>query len=199
MALDKLDKLQPEKLCRISQQGMIQAAEMLSRLLRQPVEVEVAEAWMSDDGLAGESFPGAHLGVYMQVDGDINGGLLLAFTEACASWLSGQLLGGATSENLLTEPASSTLKEVGNIIASAFLASIDDQLGLRALPSPPQISCALLDELLQSCKPSCDEVCLIVRTRLRGSGDAGDNLQAAIYLFPEPVALEKLRTQIGSA
>lgn len=192
MAFEKLSKMQQDEVCRISQQGMIQAAEMLSRLLRQTVEVEVADAWMSDSGLSAEQASAPNLGVYMRVSGDIAGGLLLALSVDCAEWLSGQLLGGTAGNGLLLEPASSTLKEVGNIIASSFLASVDDQLGLRAMPSPPTLSSLPLGELLQSCQSNRDETCLIVRTRLLGVGSVGDNLQAAIYLFPEPAALEKL-------
>lgn len=196
MTLDRLSKLQQDKLCRISRQGMLQAAEMLSRLLRQTVEVEVADAWMSDHSLLPEQAPGLHLGVYMQVCGDVECGLLLAFSKNCASWLTGQLL-GAASDDLLEEPASSTLKEVGNILASSFLASLDDQLGLRVMPSPPQLSCALLEDLLKASQPRCDKGCLFVRTRLHGTGDASENLQGDIYLFPEPATLKKIQDLIA--
>lgn len=199
MPLDQLTKRQREKLCRIFQQGMVQTAEMLSRLLRQPVDVEVSDVWMSGCRLSDSFASTSHLGVYMQVSGDINGGLLLALSEDCAGWLSDRLLGGVSSGDLLAEPASSTLKEVGNILASSFLASLDDQLGLRAMPSPPRLSCVPLDKLLQMCQQCCDEACLIVRTRLLGSGDASGNLQGAVYLFPEPAALEMLLAKIDGA
>ena len=196
MSLDRLNKVQEEKLCRISRQGMLQAAEMLSRLLQQTIEVEVADAWMSDGCRLPEQNSHPHLGVSVQVCGDIEGGLLLAFSEDCAHWLTGRLL-GAASEDLMVEPASSTLKEVGNILASSFLASLDDQLDLRVMPSPPQLSRAQLEELLQASQPPCDEACLIVRTRLHGTGDGGENLQGDIYLLPEPATLEKIQDLIA--
>lgn len=199
MTLDKLSRSQREKLCLISQQGMAQAAGMLSRLLRQTVEVEVADAWMSDCNMSDRTASECYLGVYMQVGGDTKGGFLLALSEACAGWFCGQLLGSNADQNLLEEPGSSTLREVGNIIASSFLASIDDQLGLRAMPSPPQLSRATLGDLLKGCQSNSDEACLIVRTRLLGAGETSENLQAAIYLFAEPAALEQLLAQIGSA
>lgn len=196
MTLDKVALQYRDELCRISQQGMIQAAEMLSRLLRQPVSVEVADAWMSDrvppEPLTGDP----SLGIYMGVSGDINGGLLLVLSDACGQWLSEQLLRTTVIADLLVEPASSTLKEVGNIMASSFLASLDTQLGLRALPAPPLLCRAPLDELLERFPASCDDACLIVRTRLKGAGDAAGNLQGAIYLFPEAAALESLLARI---
>lgn len=199
MTLYNLTKQQHNKLCRMSQQGMVQAAEVLSRLLHQPVAVEVADAWVTECNLVDRLSPGTHLGVFMQVSGDIDGGLLMALTEDCASWLGGQLLGGLPDENLQAEPVSSTLKEVGNIIASSFLASLDDQLGLRAMPSPPQLNSGPLGELLQTCQVSSDEACLILKTRLSGAGDAAGNLEGAIYLFSKPAELKRLLEQIGSA
>jgi len=198
MTLGRLNSQQQDRLCRLSQQGMMQAAAMLSRLLHQPVEVKVCDAWMSDCRATTELPLEPHLGVFMQLVGDVEGGLLLALSEPCAEWLS-RLLLGTPSSDLLVEPASSTLKEVGNIIASSFLASIDDQLGLRAMPSPPKLCHAPLDSLLQSCQPS-REACLIIRTNLQGGDGSGAHLQgAAIYLLPEPAAMEKLISKIDQA
>lgn len=189
------NNLQQEKLCQISQQGMRQAAQMLSRLLRQNIEVEVANVLLSDCKKVLDAEAEQQLGIYLQVTGEVNGGMLLTFSKECAAWLCGRLL-GTTSDNLLVEPASSTLREVGNIMASSFLASIDEQLGLRALPSPPQLHCAPLKELLQRCQLASGEDCLIVQTRLLGEAGADGRLQGTIYLLPQTVALEKLREQI---
>lgn len=197
MTLDKVAPQDRDKLCQISQQGMAQAAETLSRLLRQPVSVEVADAWMSDQVLPAKMIAGPSIGVYMGVSGDINGGLLLVLSEPCGEWLSQQLLGVADIEDLLTEPVSSTLKEVGNIMASSFLASLDDQLGLRTLPAPPVLSRQTLAALLERWQPNRNETCLVVRTRLRGVGAATENLRAAIYLFPETASLKTLLARIG--
>ena len=101
-------------------------------------------------------------------------------------------------ENLLAEPASSTLKEVGNIIASAFLASLDSQLNLRALPSPPQLFLAPFAELLDQQRGTQDFSGPIVCTRLSCAGETGDCLQAAIYLFPETESLDLLLERVVS-
>jgi len=195
MRLERLSKPQRLELCRISQQGLQQAAETLSRLLRQPVAVEVADAWMAD-GQQSASSSEHLLGICLQLSGDVNGCLLLTLTESCAQWLSNQLLGCAESRELLQEPASSTLKEVGNIIASSFLACLDDQLDLRAMPSPPQLSCAPLEQLLEGCRLQAENACLIVRTRLSGADASEGCLQGAIYLFSDPGSLTKLLEQI---
>ena len=137
------------------------------------------------------------LGIYMGINGDLNGGMLLFFPEQSAVWLSCQLLGQAPAD-LLAEPVSSTLKEVGNIIASAFLASLDNQLQLRALPTPPELSLAPLDQLLKQQQVAQLSPCPIVCSRLSGDGASQDSLRGAIYLFPETASLERLLARVSS-
>ena len=188
---------QRTELCRISQLGMERAADALSKLLRQTVTVEVADTWMSDCRQA-EFSSDSYFGICMLVSGDINGSLLLALAESSAFWLCDQLLGRSEKRDLLAEPASSTLKEVGNILASSFLACLDDQLGLRAMPSPPQLCSAPLEKLLQSCLPHGDNAHLVIRTQLSGAFANDINQQGAIFLFPDPATLDKVLGQISS-
>ena len=117
-------------------------------------------------------------------------------TDKCAHWLCAQLLGAEAVAGLLQEPASSTLKEIGNILASAFLASLGDQLELSALPSPPELKQAQLNELLRECRSAREETCLIVRTRLFGGSDNAE-MRGEIYLFPENDALDNLLARIS--
>ncbi len=196
MRLDKIDRRRGAELRRICQQGLEQAAEMLSKLLAQPVRVEVAAAWMSDRLLLEERGGEPGIGISLALSGDLEGGLLLFFPEASASWLGCQLLRRSSLENLLSEPASSALKEVGNILASAFLTSFDNQYGLCCLPSPPQISRARIAELLLRLHPADSEPCMIVRTRLCCAEQQGEPLQGAIYLFPQEKSLQMLLSKL---
>lgn len=199
MPLEKVAPQERQELCRVCQQGLDQAAELLSRMLGQVVRVDLPTSSLQDHAVPFETPATIGLGVYMRVSGDINGGLLLTFSEGSADWLSRRLLGVAELGDLLLEPASSTLKEVGNIFASAFLANLDQQLGLRALPAPPQLSRAPVAELLQQSQSVSAEDCLLVRTRLTGTGAAAELLQGAIYLLCEPPVLEQVLTRISRA
>ncbi len=175
------------------------ACDVSSVLIGQVVRVDLPSVSLADRAVPFENPATIGLGVYMRVSGDINGGLLLTFSEGSANWLSRRLLGVAELGDLLLEPASSTLKEVGNIFASAFLANLDQQLGLRALPAPPQLSRAPVAELLQQSQSVSAADCLIVRTRLTGTGAAAELLQGAITLFCEPPVLEQVLARISRA
>ncbi len=197
MRIESLSDVLREKLRQVNEQGMAQAAEMLSRLLRQPVKVDVPGA-LNEEQLQLEQQPGEPgLAISMDVSGELQGGMLLFFTQASADWLSSQLLGHDEFLSLLSEPASSTLREVGNIIASAFLASLDNQLGLRALPSPPELSIKPLSELFADQQQVQVVPCPIVCSRLSGEEGTESLLQGAIYLFPESRSLELLAERLS--
>ena len=182
----------------INELGMQKAAEALSQLLRQPVKLmvsgEVAAGQLQTELVQSE----LGLGVYIGVNGVLSGGILLFFSKASADWLSCQLLGQRKIENLLDEPASSTLKEVGNIVVSAFLASLDTQLNLRALPSPPQLFLAPLAELLKQQPESQHSLCQIVCNHSRGAAETEDRLLGNIYFFPETESLDLSHERVAS-
>jgi len=181
-----------QQLQTISQQGMQQAADTFSRLLRQPVSIDVADCWRSDRLPPGALSESSGIGIYMGISGEFSGGLLLFLVEDCARWLTGKLLCNIETNNLLSEPASSTLKEVGNIICSAFLASLDDQLGLRSLPNPPVLSSGAILELVTDYQQGVSEPCLVVRTRLQSGAQEPVDLQGESYLFLSCRAMEQL-------
>jgi len=187
--------LYSDELCQLARQGMGQAAGMLSRLLRQQVRIDFSGRSQFVYEVVAETEGTPQIGVYMPVSGELTGGMLLTMSEECAGWMGQQLLNMGSCD-LLVEPVSSTLKEVGNIIASAFLASIDSQLGVRALPEPPQLKKALASELQSDCRPADNQDCLLVRTDLI-IGDEGV-LRGAIYLFPSADSLDLLRSRIAA-
>lgn len=195
-----MDVEQPDQHCcveieRITQQGMGQAAEMLSSLLRIPVGINVSGDGSFDCELMAELSPGQQLGVYLAIRGDINGGMLLTLTEESACWMSQHLLRSTSITELLSEPASSTLKEVGNIIASSFLACLDNQLGLRVMPEPPQLKLATITELLGTFRPDDKSRCMVLQTQLVGITES--LVQGAIYLFLDPMGLNCLQQRVN--
>jgi len=176
----------------ISQQGLQQAADTFSGLLCQPVAIEVADCWMSDQAPPLPLSSSDGMGIYMGISGAFSGGLLLFLAEDCASWLAGKLLDRSRFDDLLAEPASSTLKEVGNIISSAFLASLDDQLGLRSLPNPPLLTRGSVIELVNNYQQAVSDPCLVVRANLRSELLESEELQGESYLFLSCRAMEQL-------
>ena len=83
------------------------------------------------------------------------------------------------------------MKEVGNIFASAYLASLDNQLQLRALPSPPQgflVPAGSLFSQQQIKFPAGEGLSCILK-----AGEEAVGLQVSLYLHLEQASLEVLR------
>lgn len=198
MWFEKIDQRLCSELQRVNRAGMQQATEMLSRLLRQAVKIELPGA-LTAEQLAVELQPAEPgFGLTLEVHGELSGNMLLFFSQQSAVWLSGQLLGKALPADPLAEPARSTLKEVGNIIASAFLASLDDQLQLRALPTPPKIALAPLASLFSQLQKDPALVAPVVCSRLSSAVAGAAPLQINIYLFPAIESLELLQAQLAA-
>lgn len=190
MDLAKPDQQSLTALSRISLQALNQAADVLSGLLRQPIRIDAAGVWRFDCEALAEQQPDPALGIFMTLAGDVNGGLLLTFSEQCAVWMSESLLETHEIRDLLLEPASSTLKEVGNIFASAFLVSLDEQLGLCALPSPPQLARTAASALLGDYCRKHKNPCMVLRTTLVGAPEG--QVHGTIYLLLESSGLDRL-------
>lgn len=129
------------------QLAMQQAAAVFARLLQQPVTLALPVILPAAQVRREARLLSAGVGISLAIAGELTGGLLLFLPQPSAFWLCGQLLGAPPAE-LLTEPARSTLQEVGNIIASAVLVSLEEQLHLKAVPAPPHTSLAPLAALL---------------------------------------------------
>jgi len=187
-----------QKLCDFSQIGMRQAAATFSRLLGLSVTIQVVKAWRSDQ-VSADVLPQAEgFGIYTEIHGDFSGGLMLFLENNCARRLAGKLLQCEIPGPLHEEPASSTLTEIGNIICSAFLASLDDQLKLHSLPKPPLLAQGTVAALVERFQQGCGDPSLVVHTHL--SCDSGDltELQGETYLFLSCQVLEKLVALISS-
>lgn len=189
---ESINPLHFESLCQVSRNGMELAAIKLSRLLKKKIAITVAESWLSTQQITGLSQTEKTLSIFINVSGALNGSLLLALSTDAAAWLCQQLLGESFENDFFSEPASSTLKEVANIMASSFLANLDNQLGFRALPAPPTFCCKSLAELVTEYRSLHHEPCLVVQTLLNSEAAEAEPFQGAIYLLSDAKTLEQL-------
>jgi CheY-specific phosphatase CheX len=135
------------------QAGMDQAAEMLSRFLEGGHKFRIHKT--KEETLLAD-WRDQHLaGVCLEVEGIIKGAILLVFSADNACRLAGLLLRQNPPTDLKGDPLRSTLNEVGNIFASGVLASLDDQIKLRAYPSPPTFLSGPWLTLKEQCHSCC--------------------------------------------
>lgn len=111
-------------------------------------------------------------GVYLGIEGDLNGHLMLLFGKESALGLVDLLMEqpvGTTTD--LDEIGVSALAESGNVCGSAFMNAISDRTGLKVIPTTPAVvvdmAGAILEAVVTELYLNGDEV-LVVETGFNG-------------------------------
>ncbi|MCC7367207.1 MAG: chemotaxis protein CheC [Chloroflexi bacterium] len=132
--------------------------------------------------------------VYLGIEGDIQGHILMAFSEAMALGLVDMLLGepeGTTSE--LGELEISALAEAGNVGGSFFLTTIADWSGLTLPPTPPvvihEMCGAILGTLAGELALQAHDQAMVIDAQFTCDGQVVD---ASFFMFPGDQMIEKV-------
>ncbi len=196
MPFRNLSVVQLDVLKEISNIGMGHAATALSQIIGQTVRLRVPRVTIIEISQVPEHLGGAEqlmVGITMQVLGDARGSIMLLFPRDSAHFLLGRLLGHEDRSSNLCEEDVSALKEVGNILASAYLSALGNMLGKVLIPSVPMLANdmagAVVDNVLIELSRTGD-LALMVETDFSG----GQNPQAVIkghfFLIPDPATLD---------
>lgn len=138
------------------------------------------------------------VGIYMAIDGDIDGhvAFVLPWEGAQALWT--MLLGAAPGEPEEVDALhASVLCEVGNIVDGGFLTAISDMTGLNLQATPPQLCADMGISVIGAivCEAaSADTAALAVRTTISAE-DA--NLEGTFLFVPTMGGLRKLFNALG--
>ncbi len=124
--------------------GASNASAALAQLLGRRVEVHVPKVKLLDFHNIGKAIGGEEqimAGIYLRVEGQINGSMLLMLKKQAAARVAGILMGDPDRDPKaeLSEIECSALSEVGNIVTSAYLNAISTLTGLKTLPSVPSL------------------------------------------------------------
>lgn len=136
-------------------------------------------------------------GLRFRFFGGAVGMILLVFPEASARGLIARLVRNAPATGPLGEQESSVLKEIGNILASAYLSAMGDRCSLVLIPSVPALAFERADAVVEHLAGDlCREVeeALLVTTKF---ADPLGEATGRLFLVPdEPslaLILEKIR------
>jgi chemotaxis protein CheC len=128
--------------------------------------------------------------VYLGFSDDLDGHLMLLFTNEAAARLADLILGmpdGTTVE--IGEMERSALQEAGNIAGSFFLTALADATGLTIQPTPPvlvQDMCgAILDGPVATLALAGDDV-LLIETEFR---QAERHIEGHLLVLPDQPSL----------
>src|SRR5689334_9583012 len=134
----ELDKLELDALREVGNIGAGRAATALSQMLARPVHIDVPKASIVRLEQLPEPLGGPEklvAATYFRVYGEAPGRLLIMIGEQSLTHLLTLLMGTApTPGQPLDATAQSAVKELGNILCSAYLNALADFMGFPLLP-----------------------------------------------------------------
>jgi len=201
MRFDALTEEQLDALREVSNIGVAHAATALSQLIGKSISLKVPTVLLTEIGKVPEVFGGAErivVGIYLHMLGDARGNILIVLPRESAVKLLARLLPREKSEGgLLTELEISALKEVGNILASAYLNALGTMIRKTLIPSVPVLSFdmagAVIDYVLIELGEVSD-MALMVETEFFGEDE---KISGQFFLLPDPDSLRIILKAIG--
>ena len=143
------------------------------------------------------------VGIYLQVEGDVEGSMMFISPKKTAAHLVNKLMGGMLNidENNAEayefgEMECSAVKELGNIITGAYLNALAGLTNLKIYPSIPQLGIDMAGALLSV--PAVEfgvlgDNILLIQTNF--SDDI--ELEGYFILIPDMTSYEKILTSLG--
>ena len=179
----------------ISNVGAGHAVTALHQMTQRVVMLEVPLVRVLPFGSVVEVLGGPEeevVGLFFRVYGGTRGNMLVVLPRGCADRLLQILFGGTGPKHPFGEMEISALKEVGNILTSAYLGAVGSLLKLPLIPSIPAFSTdmaqAVVDLLLIELAEVGHEA-LVVQTEFRSRDGA---FQGHFFLLPDPASLDAL-------
>ena len=199
----KLNNVQMDILKETSNIGMGHAATALSQMIGHPVKLRVPHVTITKISQVPEYLGGAEkmmVGITLQVLGDARGSILLLFPQESAHRLLCNLTGDQGKVLIMNEVTISALKEVGNILSSAYLSALGSMLHKTLIPSVPLLAYdmagAVVDYVLIDLSKSSD-LAMLVETDFIGESSSDLAIKGHFFLIPDPSTLDMFLDAAG--
>jgi len=200
--VSNLRKDQLDALREVGNIGSGNAATALAQFLSRKIDMAVPQAKILplQDVAALVGGPVERvMGIYLRVMGNISGRFLLLMPEGTTIKLLHNLIPGCEVDKPqnMSELERSCMREVGNILAGAFLNALSVLTKTPMLNSLPTMAFdmagALVDAVIAEMVAVSDHV-LMIETAFM---DDVENLRIHIFLLPDPNSLETLLESLG--
>ena len=162
---------------------------VVPRILFLPIE-DVPKAVGGNDKLV--------VGLMLRVLGDLPSNIIFIFSQRDALVLASMMTGKPASESrVISDIERSALKEVGVILANAYLGALGSFVGLGLVPTVPELimdmAGAIVDYILieLSCK---SQFALLVESEF---SEPEAKVTGHFFLIPDPEGLELILRAIG--
>lgn len=201
MGFSQLSEEQLRDLREMSKIGMDHAAIALSQLMKKDIHLKIPHIQTMDVAHVPEFLGGTQLkvvGVYLQILGDARGNIMMVFTRENAIRLLDNLLSRDKPRGaLLSELEVSALKEVGNILASAYLNALGERLKMTLIPSVPVLSFDMAGTVLDfvlSEQGETGDLSFMIETKF---SEDGDTFNGHFFLLPDHASIDVILNKIG--
>jgi chemotaxis protein CheC len=200
-SLQNLSDAQIDALVEVGNIGAGHAATALSQLIKKKIMISVPEVRVirvqEIETLLGE--PNTLVaGVIMNVLGDISSKMLLLLTRESALSLVDMLIQkpiGTTK--VLSEVGNSAIKETGNILAGAYMNSLNEFLGLMLLPSVPNLVFDIASAVMSSLTDGFDQVSSHILSIETEFSEANEHvIKGYLLLIPDVPSVKALLSAI---
>jgi two-component system, chemotaxis family, sensor kinase CheA len=167
--------------------GTMNAGLVLSQLVGSNVDLFMPEIALTDKDILVDLIrdPYEHFfGLKIRMNGDLNGNLLMIFSEEKGNELSNKLLKSNENSTLakkLSDDNLSVLSEISNIVCASIINSLSNKAKVQIMPSVPELVSGTFREVLDAVKPEKTKF-LSMNTEFVYDGD---NLIGNLIFLPD--------------
>ncbi len=152
MSLENISDTYMDVLKELGNIGAGNAMTALSQMLNCKVDMRVPQIKLMEFSEIGAMLGGEEqlmVGVFLGVEGDIDGSMMFLLEKNSAKHLINKLMMGMASEgDEFNEMELSAMKEVGNIITGAYLNSLAVITNMKIQPTPPELTVDMAGAIL---------------------------------------------------
>jgi chemotaxis protein CheC len=196
-----LTELQKDALKEIGNICSGNAATALSQLIGKRIDIVVPKILFVDIEEVPDAVGGAEqlvVGLILRVLGDLPGTIIFVFSQRDAAALSAMMVGKQPSDGVLIgDLERSALKEIGIILANAYLGAMGSFVGLSLVPTVPELivdmAGAMIDFLLIELSGKC-RFALLIESEFR---EPSASITGHFFLIPNADSLEAILKAIG--
>jgi len=201
MPFSRLTDRQLDALREIGNVGMGQAASALSQLTGKTIHLEVPRVRLIEtDGKAGSICDEKQpvVGIHLRMLGAVQGYILMIFPQENAlRFLETLLTGKLSADKSFTDLEFSALKEVGNILASAYLNALGKLLRMTLIPSVPILAIDSAEKVVGDALTEFGEVGKMALMLDTEFAIRGERIGSQFFLLPAPSSLNAILHALG--
>ncbi|MCR5210518.1 MAG: chemotaxis protein CheC [Lachnospiraceae bacterium] len=200
LSIDDLSSQYFDVLKEIGNIGAGNATTALSTMLGGKVDMKVPKVRLMEFKDVGTTMGGEEqivAGIYLVVNGDINGSIMFVQRKESAKAMIGKLMGMPSEDpENFSEMELSALKEIGNIITGAYLNSLATLTNLTIYPSIPDVCIDMAGAILSV--PAIEfgavaDKLLLIETDFTDDED----MSGYFILVPDAESYEKILHALG--